>query len=44
MTYSPSDIRDHLESAISEARDMLQESLDELELVEQTISDLESNF
>jgi hypothetical protein len=44
MSYSPEDIRDHLSDAVQRARDMLQESLDDLENVEQTISDVESNL
>jgi hypothetical protein len=44
MSYSPDDIRSHLSSAVQEARDMLQDALDELELVENTICDLESQL
>tara|TARA_Y100001951_G_C11144029_1_gene185278 strand:+ start:256 stop:390 length:135 start_codon:yes stop_codon:yes gene_type:complete len=44
MSYSPEDIRNHLSGAVQEARDMLQDALDELELVENTICDLEGQL
>ena len=44
MSYSPEDIRDHLSGAVAEARDMLAEALQELEDVENVISDMECNL
>lgn len=48
MSYSPNEITEELQdsiaTAVMEARAKLQETLDELEEVENTISDLEGNY